>query len=347
MKISVIIPIYKVEPYLRQCLDSIIHQSYRNLEILLIDDGSPDGCGRICDEYATRDSRISVIHKQNQGLCAARNDGIQMATGDWIAFVDSDDWCELDYYQHFADALESQKVDIFFSRGYFREEPKKSTVVYNFSQPFWLGDRVWIKEHMHCIFPFAQFEGQTIRSSYGLPWDKLYRTSFLRKNGLFFDPTTRAYEDYQFNLKAFALADAIGGCSCIGYHYRQVATSIGKGFSPGKPMANYDYITKVHQLIEEYLPTNPLLRQAVGRHTLDIIKNACQCYYFHPANKTSYGQIAKEISDMKQWDFFHRVIWSNENEGISIKQRIFKLSLRLPWLWPFKLLYWANQTLQK
>lgn len=99
-KISVIIPVYKVEPYLRQCLDSVVNQTYKNLEIILIDDGSPDNCGKICDEYAERDERIVVIHKKNEGLPAARNDGIAISTGYWITFVDSDDWCETDYYEN-------------------------------------------------------------------------------------------------------------------------------------------------------------------------------------------------------------------------------------------------------
>ena len=91
-KISIIIPIYNVEKYLRECLDSIINQTYQNLEIILIDDGSPDQCGDICDQYAAVDARIKVIHKQNGGLSDARNTGLDICTGDWISFVDSDDY---------------------------------------------------------------------------------------------------------------------------------------------------------------------------------------------------------------------------------------------------------------
>jgi len=90
-KISVIVPVYKVEPYLRICLDSIMNQTYRNLEIILIDDGSPDNCGAISDEYAVRDSRFQVVHQENRGLSAARNAGLELSTGDYISFVDSDD----------------------------------------------------------------------------------------------------------------------------------------------------------------------------------------------------------------------------------------------------------------
>lgn len=90
--ISVIVPIYKVEPYLRRCVDSIVNQTYTNLEIILVDDGSPDGCPAICDEYAAKDSRIVVIHKENGGLSDARNAGLDICKGEYISFVDSDDW---------------------------------------------------------------------------------------------------------------------------------------------------------------------------------------------------------------------------------------------------------------
>lgn len=92
--VTVIVPVYKVEPYLRRCIDSIISQTYHNLEIILVDDGSPDGCPEICDEYAERDSRIKVIHKKNGGLSDARNVGLGSSSGKYVTFVDSDDWLE-------------------------------------------------------------------------------------------------------------------------------------------------------------------------------------------------------------------------------------------------------------
>lgn len=97
--ISVIVPVYKVEQYLSKCVGSILNQTYPNLEVILVDDGSPDGSGAICDSFAARDSRVRVIHKRNGGLSDARNAGIDMASGDYFAFVDSDDWVEPDAYE--------------------------------------------------------------------------------------------------------------------------------------------------------------------------------------------------------------------------------------------------------
>lgn len=97
--ISVIVPIYNVEKYLNKCLDSILNQTYQNLEVILINDGSPDKCSEICDEYAIKDARIRVVHKKNEGLSAARNSGIEIAKGEYIAFVDSDDYIHKEMYQ--------------------------------------------------------------------------------------------------------------------------------------------------------------------------------------------------------------------------------------------------------
>ena len=97
--ISVIVPVYKAEKYLEKCLDSIVGQTYKDLEIILVDDGSPDSSGRICDKYAENDNRIKVIHKKNGGDSSARNAGFKEATGKYITTIDSDDWIELDAYE--------------------------------------------------------------------------------------------------------------------------------------------------------------------------------------------------------------------------------------------------------
>jgi exopolysaccharide biosynthesis predicted pyruvyltransferase EpsI len=110
--LSIIIPIYNVEPYLKRCVDSIINQTYKNLEIILVDDSSPDNCGLICDEYSAFDNRISVIHKSNGGLSDARNAGLDMATGQWIGFVDSDDYCLPTMYEKLYNAAITHSADL-------------------------------------------------------------------------------------------------------------------------------------------------------------------------------------------------------------------------------------------
>lgn len=117
-KISVIIPVYNVEKYFKKCVESIISQTYENLEIILVDDGSPDRCGEMCDEFAALDSRIKVIHQENRGLCGARNAGLKAAAGDYIGFVDSDDRLSEDMYEYLAVSLEKYDADIVSCRYY-------------------------------------------------------------------------------------------------------------------------------------------------------------------------------------------------------------------------------------
>ena len=112
--ISVIIPVYKVEKYLSKCIDSVLNQTYSNLEIILVDDGSPDNCGVICDEYAKNDNRIKVIHKENGGQADARNIGIGIATGEYVAFVDSDDYLNKKMYEVLYNLSKEQKADAVF-----------------------------------------------------------------------------------------------------------------------------------------------------------------------------------------------------------------------------------------
>ena len=110
--ISVIVPVYKVEKYLKRCVDSILAQTYTCLEVILVDDGSPDGCPAICDEYAREDRRVRVIHKENGGLSDARNAGIDAAKGKFLGFVDSDDYVHPRFYELLLQALKEEGADI-------------------------------------------------------------------------------------------------------------------------------------------------------------------------------------------------------------------------------------------
>lgn len=122
-KISVVVPIYNVEPYLERCIQSLLNQTLKDIEIILIDDGSPDYCPQICDEYAQKDSRIKVIHKANAGLGYARNSGLEIATGEYVAFVDSDDYIKANMYEELYNNARKLSADIAFG-GFYTEYPK-------------------------------------------------------------------------------------------------------------------------------------------------------------------------------------------------------------------------------
>ena len=121
-KVSVIVPVFNVEKYLRQCLDSILQQTYQNLEIIIINDGSTDGSDAICREYAGKDSRISYFAKENTGISDTRNVGIRQATGEYVTFVDSDDWVEHTYVEELHDKLKAYDADIAITNYYLFNE---------------------------------------------------------------------------------------------------------------------------------------------------------------------------------------------------------------------------------
>ena len=335
-KVSVIIPIYNVEKYLCQCLDSIIDQSYKNLEIILVDDGSPDNCGVICDEYAAKDSRIVVIHKANGGLSAARNDGIARATGDWVAFVDSDDWCEPDYYEQLLASDEEDDVDVIFAGGHILEADSNGRKVVRFASPSLYSG----KDEIETLVI------KSITAPYGYPWDKLYRTEFLKGNDLIFDVDCRAAEDAWFNFQVFNKVGKVRCCAVIGYHYRYVAMSITRGFSPGKPAAVYELLTKIHCYTDKYQLSNHI-RQAVDSAAIGFIAMAMNCYYFHPANTEERGKTCKEFKEMKNWPLFHEAIWCRGSHYTTKKMKVLRYALRLPGALPARLLCMGNQWVKK
>ena len=128
-KISVIVPVYQVETYLPRCLDSILAQTHQHLEIILVDDGSQDHSGDICDAYASQDSRIIVLHQKNKGASAARNAGVALASGDWIGFVDGDDWIAPEMYAYLLEIAEQYRSDLA-QCGIFWEELGHTDVLY-------------------------------------------------------------------------------------------------------------------------------------------------------------------------------------------------------------------------
>lgn len=165
-KISVIIPVYNVDMYIEKCLDSIINQTYKNLEIILIDDGSTDGSGKKCDSYACKDNRIKVIHQKNCGLSAARNRGLDVATGEYIVFADSDDWIEPNMYSCLIQQLIENNADIVYC-GFYVE--KGTSEVHTLPTCF--------------VERQKDFQGKVIRSDwlYSVVWNKMFKKSIIEK----------------------------------------------------------------------------------------------------------------------------------------------------------------------
>ncbi len=169
MEISIVVPVYKVEAFLNRCVDSILAQSFTDFELILVDDGSPDNCGKICDEYAEKDKRIKVIHQENSGVSAARNAGIDTARGEWLVFIDSDDWVHPDYLRILHNTAMEQDADLVACRyetvydgtevddSPISPMPSADTV-----EEYWVGDRTgasspWCKLYRRILFNELRF----------------------------------------------------------------------------------------------------------------------------------------------------------------------------------------------
>lgn len=202
--ITVIIPVYNVEKYLRKCLDSIINQTYYHLEIIIVDDGSKDSSGQICDEYVSKDSRIKVIHKKNGGLSSARNAGLDIASGDYVMFVDSDDFVELDFCRKALSVSLEKEADIV-SFGYYEVLENGAQRIIKTNNPRYVSSAVGIKELI--------VKKDKI---YNLAWNKLYK-AVLFENIRY--PLGKTYEDQATTYLLFHKANRIYVDDSVLYNY--------------------------------------------------------------------------------------------------------------------------------
>lgn len=206
LKISVIVPVYNVERYLPCCIDSILAQTYTDFELLLINDGSKDSSGKICDEYAKKDNRILVFHKENGGVSSARNIGLDNAQGEWVAFVDSDDTLDANFlYNSLIDLPDF--VDIVFLSWAKKENGK---IVFEKILP----DAVYDHGNLHKAF------SETDIVSMGVPWGRIYKMDAIRKYNLRFDIELPISEDRLFFYEYIIHSRGILLRSYIGYYFR-------------------------------------------------------------------------------------------------------------------------------
>ena len=234
--ISVIVPVYKVEPYLDRCVESIVNQTYKNLEIILVDDGSPDNCGAMCDAWAAKDSRIRVIHKENGGLSDARNAGMAVATGEYLAFVDSDDWLDITYVEHLY--LLAQKynaqivacdVQIVFDETSLNATGSGSIVAYTPEEAL-----------------KALIEGRTFRA---VAWNKLYQKDLFIGECY---PVGKNHEDEFTTFRLIDKAQQLIYFDKTLYYYRQRPNSIMNTYSIKRLDALDAYLMRISLWKEKY-----------------------------------------------------------------------------------------------
>lgn len=237
--ISIIVPIYKVERYLNRCIDSLINQDYKDIEIILVDDGSPDRCGQICDGYAMKDDRIKVIHQVNGGLSAARNSGIDIASGEYLMFVDSDDYVTSDFCSCALNAAIKNNSDIvvFGHTELYSSYTKNVNIEY--SQEAKLSNLEAL---------LVLFNGNI--NSYA--WNKIYKASLFQNIRY---PVGRLYEDVGTTYLLFDKAESVFLSSKILYYYQQRSDSIlGKKMTVKDAIDWFDMLCMRHEFIAKKYP---------------------------------------------------------------------------------------------
>lgn len=256
--LSVIVPVYNVEPYLARCVDSILAQTYENLEVILVDDGSRDTSGQICDEYAAKDSRVKVIHKENGGLSSARNAGIDGARGEYLAFVDSDDWIEPDAYAHMLGMMKKYEAKLVCAGRYDVDGatgekrvglcPKKEACI-------------TAEEMVGRIFLWDNCDSSAC--------DKLYHRSLLET---FRYPEGRVCEDVPVTYKIVLRAGRVALCDKPLYNYFHRPGSITTASISEKTFHFSQHTAEIYPYIKENYPAiEPLARYLRVRSLAHIL----------------------------------------------------------------------------
>jgi glycosyltransferase involved in cell wall biosynthesis len=222
--VSVIVPIYNVEAELRKCVSSILAQTYKDIEVILVDDGSPDNCGAICDEFASKDNRIVVIHKENGGLVNARKSGLEKSTGRFISYVDGDDWIEEDFIQNLVDCQQKYNVDIV-AAGFAKDIGDDSERFTNVIASGFYDKKKMIAEvypRMICAGPYFYF------GVCSYVWNKLFKKELLYDCQMAVDPHISIGEDTAVVFPVLLKANTLYISENNSYHYYQKAYSMLK-----------------------------------------------------------------------------------------------------------------------
>lgn len=283
MKISVIIPVYNVENYLERCIKSVISQTFKDLEIILVDDGSTDRSGQLCDKFAKDDSRIKVIHKKNGGLSSARNSGIDIAIGEYITFVDSDDWILPDAYEYLLNVIEKTNADIVSADYSFTDgRPIKANEKYDETEI--IGPEKILKYYLM---------QEVIHGKNDFPvWIKLYNKD------LFCDvrfPDGKLYEDSITNFKIISKCNKYLKSSKIIYAYFQRPHSITKSCLSRKHLDLIYVSEEMLQLVNNNYELTELCYRKIAMSYFSVLS-----MYIRYGTDLSFSEIKRIVSEYKK-----------------------------------------------
>lgn len=316
--ISIIVPVYRVpEQYLKKCIDSIIAQTLKNIEIILVDDGSPDECGQVCDYYATLDERINVIHKKNGGLSSARNAGVKVATGEWIMFVDGDDWIEDDMCESMYKLGEQTQVQLVMCG--ITKEYEHSKNIYKF---YLEENKVYTKKECKWL----QQQLLVYNGNIAVAYSKLIKKNLLIDNNIFHDEVLKqGAEGLEFNLRLFEKLESAIFINKPFYHYIYNDQSISASHSE----ENHEFVIKCFEKIKRFIENSDnkeMLLPWFNNRLLYVIITTAISGYFNPTNKEPYKDKKRKYEKYLQNPIVKEALQTKNTKGIG-KQRALMLFL--------------------
>lgn len=307
-KISVIVPVYNVEKYLPKCIEGILAQTFTGFELLLIDDGTPDKSGVICDEYAERDTRIRVIHKENGGVSSARNFGLDKALGEWVAFVDSDDCIDEKYLEDLYSGIIKDKIGCVMQGFSFCDEAGKVLNLISF-------DKALIEQNQFDLI-FTQYD--IVR--YGYPFSKLYQLGTIRNNNIYFDKQIHRGEDRIFMLDYIQYCDYVSFVQKSNYNYLSIErTTLSRRYnSHESEMLGYQrcyaLLTRCKELFN--------LKESTMDHCLPYVCNYIFRSIYTMYSPTHYIPKNKRLEILSNLTYLDLCMIDKYGEKVSLSQKI-------------------------
>ena len=322
--VSIIVPVYKVpEEYLRKCAESCMGQTLQEIEILLVDDGSPDRCGEICDEYAAKDSRVRVLHKENGGLCSARNAGFAAARGKWIMFVDGDDWIDADMCEQMLGPGEKEDVDLVMC-GITREYGHSSQDYKFYLRDYTSGGKVYRGKECKWL----QKQLLVYNCNIAVAYSKLIRRRLLEEHHIVHDEVLRqGAEGLEFNIRLFEQIRSALFINRPFYHYLYNENSISSSHSEENHRFVIRCFEKIRQLIETSSNRDKLLPWFDNRLLYVIVTTAISGY-FNPDNPAPFSEKKKGYAAYLEQPLVKHALQTDNLRGLSKQRRLVLFLIR-------------------
>lgn len=322
-KFSVVVPCYNVERYLPKCIESLCNQTLSDIEIILVDDGSPDNSGQICDKWAGKDNRIRVIHKANGGVSAARNDGMEIASGEYIIFCDSDDWLPENALESLYNEGVRTNADVVIGNVY-QSSDGKDTLAQFYAKPFVTSDRTFIDKMIQADFyktycPMPAETGPAF--GYGGPWNKAVRLEMLRKCNIKFDVRVKGiFDDIIYTAYILANAMTVAYINTPVYYYRLIPASITRSFKANAPEINDAIFKSWEEFMAKYDKGGIFIKPyyaVVIRRFSEILP----VYFFSGKNSKPLKEKLVEMKAMLQKEPYKTAVQKVEVNKLSAYQR--------------------------